>query len=1119
MALTPIKKWKYPIVVNEKNQSGTNRYHEALMLAQTGFYPVSVNKLVHGGIHFDANVLGNLGVVVDKPSKVHCIADGEVIAYRVNDNYQKLDYGDKVGFYSTGFVLVRHLLEMERIEEATPATTPATTEGQASTEADANNSTENSTAPAANALPSSNTAPATTTPATTESTTTQTTGTDTNTPTTPTTTGESSTVSTPPATETAKPKQPGHQLYFYSLYMHLADTKFYDDNPTEPAPAFWEQDIYRVIDKGLDFVEGLNIRKSPPGSKKGEILAVLQAGTKVELHLDLHTEDYKWYAVKSFTEGYSSIPPLTPYKHEGKEILGWVFNHTKIQLTESVFDIKGKDSKLAKSKGLRVRDESKKNILSMLPKGTQIKISGTKKPKTFVELAEIVRDGKPTIPLQKGKKMVWYDSLENVIRGKNYNEVVVLDKPFPINAGDLVGHIGHNQNNGISKKKDNEGNYIDTDILPLGSRLEQSQYQPNLHVECFTCEDLPTFITQTQTEASKIPDADKTLVGISKGAKLLASPSKSDTTVGKVLKDTKIKVLSKQININWLQIEINTSETETKKLWIENSKKIAEKAKAEGNIELAEATPAWSQHPLQQSELTGSQNVVQMPMIFTLNDKEFQAENARAVDDKGTLWILIPKDALGSDNLSVHGWAAIGSEGVKKVSCWDWFDFKEIIETSSLKEFYLSAKKAETRNKDNASLEQYKPTIKATLTILDKQYTNNECAALTTECFNKISQKPALTTALGRLLVNYKSEWYEEVITEGKRAEWEELNSEMTDDAENYLGYIKEGDEKKRDAFLSKIEASKQESIKQGLEQQRKDYQSFPKDDKEAPEKKLTSEQLKLYGEIQALEKKLIIWENTKEKATKMLWWKEVVEGLAKQSQQKEKSDTDTEKDKAEDSSKQQTEASSTPATLSQNGRAWFMHPVVMVDYFNIIEINKGWAESPFALLLGKVESNNDYSAYNQTKPKLRAFFNTNLTSMTLKELIDKQAKREIFAAGRFQIIPETLKSALDYLKLDLSLRYDKETQDILFEEYLIKIKRKNIIKYLEHDGDVEDAIYDWAKEFASAGVRKGKTISKGRVAAFEGSSYYQGDGLNSAHILPDEMVEALKESKNGNWR
>lgn len=83
----------------------------------------------------------------------------------------------------------------------------------------------------------------------------------------------------------------------------------------------------------------------------------------------------------------------------------------------------------------------------------------------------------------------------------------------------------------------------------------------------------------------------------------------------------------------------------------------------------------------------------------------------------------------------------------------------------------------------------------------------------------------------------------------------------------------------------------------------------------------------------------------------------------------------------------------------------------------------------------------------------------------------------------------------------------------------MIKIKRKNIIKYLEYNGDIEDAIYDWDKEFALAGVRKGKAISGGRVATFEGSSYYQGDGLNSAHILPDQMVKALRESKNGNWR
>ncbi|MCX8728739.1 hypothetical protein [Gilliamella sp. B2838] len=87
-------------------------------------------------------------------------------------------------------------------------------------------------------------------------------------------------------------------------------------------------------------------------------------------------------------------------------------------------------------------------------------------------------------------------------------------------------------------------------------------------------------------------------------------------------------------------------------------------------------------------------------------------------------------------------------------------------------------------------------------------------------------------------------------------------------------------------------------------------------------------------GKINELEEKSELWEKTKEKATKMLWWDDVVEGLAKQSQETEQSDTETEKDKTEDSSKQQTETSSTPATLSQNGKVWFMHPVALMNYF-----------------------------------------------------------------------------------------------------------------------------------------------------------------------------------------
>ncbi|MWP48131.1 hypothetical protein, partial [Gilliamella sp. Pas-s27] len=108
---------------------------------------------------------------------------------------------------------------------------------------------------------------------------------------------------------------------------------------------------------------------------------------------------------------------------------------------------------------------------------------------------------------------------------------------YRIKAGDLVGHIGHNQNKGITKETDEDGKYIDIEILP--EDLNDKKFCAHLHVECFTCEDLPSYITQTQAEASKTPEEDKTFVGIAKQTKLLEKEAASDTTVGKPYAKTK----------------------------------------------------------------------------------------------------------------------------------------------------------------------------------------------------------------------------------------------------------------------------------------------------------------------------------------------------------------------------------------------------------------------------------------------------------------------------------------------------------------------------------------------------------------------------------------------------
>ena len=225
--------------------------------------------------------------------------------------------------------------------------------------------------------------------------------------------------------------------------------------------------------------------------------------------------------------------------------------------------------------------------------------------------------------------------------------------------------------------------------------------------------------------------------------------------------------------------------------------------------------------------------------------------------------------------------------------------------------------------------------------------------------------------------------------------------------------------------------------------------------------------------------------------------------------------------------------------SLKLNRDIWHFWPLGMQYYCDTKKYR--WAHSKFANLLGEVESKNDYTAYN-LHISYKAHYKTTLTRMTIKEVMASQADRNgMFATGRFQIIPDTLQDAVNKLSLDINALYDEEMQDKIFEEYLITHKRPAIINYLEHNGSIEDAIYSWALEFASAGVRKGREISRSkvefeknpdgsfkrdrrgnkigvkRVAQTEGVSYYSGDGINRAHIRPNEMAQALKESKYEN--
>ncbi|MFM0327989.1 SH3 domain-containing protein, partial [Caballeronia glebae] len=76
-----------------------------------GSFLVSKNGFWHGGIHITENGAGSK---LDLKQGVRCIADGHVIAYRVNRSYPVSQLGNVQVPYSTGFVLVRHTMEFPK---------------------------------------------------------------------------------------------------------------------------------------------------------------------------------------------------------------------------------------------------------------------------------------------------------------------------------------------------------------------------------------------------------------------------------------------------------------------------------------------------------------------------------------------------------------------------------------------------------------------------------------------------------------------------------------------------------------------------------------------------------------------------------------------------------------------------------------------------------------------------------------------------------------------------------------------------------------------------------------------------------------------------------------------
>ena len=154
-----------------------------------------------------------------------------------------------------------------------------------------------------------------------------------------------------------------------------------------------------------------------------------------------------------------------------------------------------------------------------------------------------------------------------------------------------------------------------------------------------------------------------------------------------------------------------------------------------------------------------------------------------------------------------------------------------------------------------------------------------------------------------------------------------------------------------------------------------------------------------------------------------------------------------------------------------------------------------------------------DYNSVNQgtagdTPGGAKSVVGKDLTNMTVGEVMAAQSSGQLFAVGKYQIIPGTMKEFVSGAGIDPDAKFDASTQE-KFKDYVINVKRPEVGRYLRGESDdVEAAAQGLAREFASVGLARSED---GRS---RNQSRYAGTGGNKASISTEEIQSALKRDR-----
>ncbi|WP_091797448.1 hypothetical protein [Burkholderia sp. WP9] len=402
--------------------------------------------------------------------------------------------------------------------------------------------------------------------------------------------------------------------------------------------------------------------------------------------------------------------------------------------------------------GLRVRASHSGHaaVIGWLPRDTKIKIGQRHgawgKISSFVAGASQPHKQGETLNASVAQGWVYVGEMDKESKPSAVDQIYILPKPYKIAAGETVAWIGEYQ-------RLVEARAHHTLPPTLGER-------PLLHVEVFTGDDLNAFISRSRTRAQQLDAKSRTLLLISKGAKLV-QPASSDMSIPA---GTNVKVASGSPGSGpWCKVvKVDAAGHPLSgpvPLWI-----------ARADLQGGGDRQAWSQFPLRVQSAGGQPAA--WPRVVTIGSA------LQCAEAENKTWYAV---SIGDENAGqIDGWVCDhGHPLVELKSPWDWPGFDVVnldasVSTMFERALYIADNGTPdeiARFEDSFDNARSDEAIKKLEDVIDSQ--EQKDGKITARELQLALGKPWLADRIDHLIVRYESEWG------GEMSKWDALDSHM----------------------------------------------------------------------------------------------------------------------------------------------------------------------------------------------------------------------------------------------------------------------------------------------------------------------------------------------------